>query len=551
MSNLPLNKDIPSSERTPLVEWLLNIIAEQQQIIDKLSLLVCQLETKVENLDEQLLVAKKLKGKPKIRPSTLNQTEERTLGESKRAGSEKRSKKTNFVADEERVIEPVELPLGSKFNGYREYDVQDLILKRHNIRFLLAEYVTDDGKTIVGKLPEEYLGHYGVTLRGFVLYQHHQCRVPQPIIVEQLRELGIDISSGQVNRLLVCDKESFHAEQKEVLSAGLETAEYVHTDDTGARHQGKNGYCTVIGNDLFTYFSSSESKSRDNYLRILRATHQDFVLNEYSRSYLITQQLSLSTMVKLQFSNVSISHTDEEWQDYLNLLGITSQSGVKLVTEAALLGSAIEHGLSPEMILLSDGARQFAILVHALCWVHAERGIRRLKGVTAQQLIEIESVQDALWEYYRQLKAYRDFPSETEKQRLTERFDEIFGKRYKNHYGLNLAMQQFCAHKEELLRVLDAPQLPLHTNAAEADIREYVTRRKISGGTRHDDGRRARDTFTGLKKTCRKLAYSFWQYLISRLKGDESIPYLPDVIRAHAALKNEVFSIPIEATILT
>jgi len=203
------------------------------------------------------------------------------------------------------------------------------------------------------------------------------------------------------------------------------------------------------------------------------------------------------------------------------------------------------------MIILSDGARQFAILVHALCWVHAERGIRRLKGVTAQQLIEIESVQDALWEYYRQLKAYRDFPSETEKQRLTERFDEIFGKRYKNHYGLNLAMQQFCAHKEELLRVLDAPQLPLHTNAAEADIREYVTRRKISGGTRHDDGRRARDTFTGLKKTCRKLAYSFWQYLISRLKGDESIPYLPDVIRAHAASKNEVFSIPIEATILT
>ncbi|MEH2052503.1 IS66 family transposase [Nostoc sp.] len=256
-------------------------------------------------------------------------------------------------------------------------------------------------------------------------------------------------------------------------------------------------------------------------------------------------------MVKLQFDNISISQTDEEWQAYLKQLGITSQSGVKLVTEAALLGSAIEHGLSPDMIILSDGAKQFAILVHALCWVHAERGIRRLKGVTTQQLIEIESVQDALWEYYHQLKAYRDFPSETEKQRLTERFDEIFGKRYKNHYGLNLAMQQFCAHKEELLRVLDAPQLPLHTNAAEADIREYVTRRKISGGTRHDDGRRARDTFTGLKKTCRKLAYSFWQYLISRLKGDESIPYLPDVIRAHAALKNEVFSIPIEATILT
>ena len=138
----------------------------------------------------------------------------------------------------------------------------------------------------------------------------------------------------------------------------------------------------------------------------------------------------------------------------------------------------------------------------------------------------------ALWVYYRELKAYQDLPFPQARERLQERFDEIFGQRYPHHYGLNLAMQQFCAHKEELLRVLDVPQLPLHTNAAEADIREYVTRRKISGGTRHEDGRRARDTFTGLKKTCRKLAYSFWHYLLSRLRGDDSVPYLPDVIRA-------------------
>ena len=151
-----------------------------------------------------------------------------------------------------------------------------------------------------------------------------------------------------------------------------------------------------------------------------------------------------------------------------------------------------------------------------------------------------------------------------EKQRLYERFDEIFGKRYPHHYGLNLAMQQFCAHKQELLRVLEAPQVqgglpgeaspgntpPLHTNAAESDIREYVTRRKISGGTRHEDGRRARDTFTGLKKTCRKLAYSFWQYLTSRLRGDGSVPYLPDVIRSRATARTEGHSTPEAAVIL-
>ena len=447
--------------------------------------------------------------------------------------------------DEERIIEPEEeLPEGATFNGYREYDVQDLILHRHNIRFLLAEYVTVSGKTIVGKLPKEYQGHYGATLKSFILYQHYQCRVPQNLILEELREFGVDISAGQVNRLLIEKKDSFHIEQTQVLQTGLETADYIHTDDTGTRHQGQNGYCTVIGNDLFAYFSSSKSKSRSNYLRILRGTHQDFVLNQYSRSYLEKQQLPLCHFKKLKFEKGVIGKSDQEWKEYLKALGITSKQAIKLVTEAALLGSVIEHGVSPELIILSDGAKQFDILVHALCWVHMERSLRRLNGVTAQQRQEIEQVQETLWAYYRELKAYQEQPTPQESERLEARFDEIFGQRYPRHYGLNLAMQQFCAHKDELLRVLAFPQLPLHTNAAENDIREYVTRRKISGGTRHDDGRRARDTFTGLKKTCRKLNYSFWQYLMSRLKGDDTIPYLPDVIREKASAKNEICSIP-------
>ena len=134
-----------------------------------------------------------------------------------------------------------------------------------------------------------------------------------------------------------------------------------------------------------------------------------------------------------------------------------------------------------------------------------ERSIRRLSGVTLQHRQEIEAIQSALWIYYRQLKAYQEQPTSSERERLFNRFDEIFGQRYPHHYGLNLAMKQFGAHKSELLRVLDLPQLPLHPLAAENDLREYVTRRKISGGTRHELGRMARDTFTGLKKTCRKL----------------------------------------------
>jgi len=194
----------------------------------------------------------------------------------------------------------------------------------------------------------------------------------------------------------------------------------------------------------------------------------------------------------------------------------------------------MEKGVSEHLRILSDGAGQFNLLVHALCWVHAERALRRLPGYTARQRQNIEEMQQLLWGYYRQLQAYPENPTAENKLQLEEGFEAVFGRCYLHHASLNQVLMGFRKRKAELLAVLDCPQLPLHNNEAESDIREYVTRRKISGGTRSEAGRRARDTFVGLKKTCRKLGLSFWHFLISRLRGDGQIPPLPDVIRAKA-----------------
>ncbi len=82
--------------------------------------------------------------------------------------------------------------------------------------------------------------------------------------------------------------------------------------------------------------------------------------------------------------------------------------------------------------------------------------------------------------------------------------------------------------------VLERPDVPLHNNLSEGDVREYVTRRKISGATRSDYGRRARDTFASLKKTCCKLGISFWKYLMDCVRGDQSIEPLPALIEARS-----------------
>ncbi|OWK24529.1 hypothetical protein AJ87_21620 [Rhizobium yanglingense] len=47
------------------------------------------------------------------------------------------------------------------------------------------------------------------------------------------------------------------------------------------------------------------------------------------------------------------------------------------------------------------------------------------------------------------------------------------------------------------LKVLEHPDIPLHTNASENDIRSFVTRRKISGGTISLDGRIAATSCLG------------------------------------------------------
>ena len=112
-------------------------------------------------------------------------------------------------------------------------------------------------------------------------------------------------------------------------------------------------------------------------------------------------------------------------------------------------------------------------------------------------------------------------------------FDTIFTSNT-HSATLNQALKRLFLNKEELLLVLQRPDIPLHNNSAENAIREYVKKRKISGGTRSDPGRRARDTFVSLKKTCRKLGLSFWQYLNDRVINAGKIPSLPDLIKAQA-----------------
>jgi hypothetical protein len=516
--------DIPEAERTPLVRQLLEIIALQQERI-------LQLEERVHQLEDEIARLKGLKARPRIAPSALERHPRPPRDpKAKRPGSAKRSKTALLTVTEEVVVPLPDVPPEAVFKGYEDFVVQELILKPRVIRYRRERWLTPEGQSLLAPLPAEVLpgSHFGPDLICFILHQYHHQHVTQPLLLEQLHQLGIDISAGELCRILTEGKDGFHQEKAELLPAALAVSDYVEVDDTGARHRGHNGACTQIGNDLFAVFASTESKSRLNFLELLRRPHTDYVINETAVAYWRRQKLSAAVIDRLRRGPQAFADA-AAWHGRLRELGITSVRHVRIASEGALLGSLIAHGVSPELVVLSDGAGQYDVLAHAACWIHAERPLARLIPYSEKHRTAIAQVRGQIWDLYQDLKAYRQQPEPSRRVDLEARFDALCAQRT-GFPSIDGVLEGMRAHRGALLRVLDRPAVPLHTNLSEGHLRDYVKKRKISGSTRSELGRQARDTFASLKKTCRELGVNFWAYLQDRVRGVGQVPRLAALI---------------------
>src|SRR5210317_440265 len=485
----------------------------------------------IQLLRDEIARLKNQKPRPKIKPSRLETNPNRSKAK-KRKKRPKKSKTKKIEIHEVVSIRPDNLPDGSKLKDYQEYIVQDLIIGNWNTCYRRQRWQTPSGEYALGQLPEYVNGsHFGPTMTAFVLYQYYGCHVTQPLINEQLHELGVNISTGQINNILIKNKDQFHDEKDQILSTGLKVSGHINVDDTGARHNGQNGYCTHIGNEYFAWFKSTDSKSRINFLNLLRCEYTDFVLNDQALEYMAEQKLPEYQLSKLSCHKNKIFKNETRWTNFLKRQKIKLERHKRIATEGALIGSITHHGFNPELAIISDDAGQFKVFLHGLCWVHAERTIQKLVGYSNHQNKLLEKAKTDIWNFYRALKKYRHNPSESQKLKLETRFDNIFIRKT-GFASLDIALKRIYQNKSELLLVLDRPDVPLHNNLSERDIREYVKKRKISGSTRSDVGKRCRDIFTSLKKTCRKLGISFWQYLIDRIEYQNKYPPLAKVMES-------------------
>jgi hypothetical protein len=500
---------------------------------------VTALKTENRALKDETASLKGLPPRPSFKPSKPSGMEKASrpaAGKRKRRG---RGAKRDGEQVSREVVVGAEAPAGSRFKGYETILVRDLVLSAEVVRYRRERWVTPAGQTIVAPLPAGIVGGWGQNLRRFILACHVQGQVTTERLTALLTGIGVQISKRQVVRLMTGHLDALAREEREVLRAGLATARWITVDDTSARHANTDGTTTQIGDDRFTAFRTGPSKSRAAFLATLRAGHGDHVVNDEALAYMRGRNLAGPVIERLAQAPRKIFADSAAWSEHLAALGIdrleVTPDPVGIASEGAMWGAIRHHGQLADTVIVSDGAGQFRVGEHALCWVHAERLVHKLVPANPQQRQAVELVRQLIWWFYRDLKTWRKQPCSRRAAALRARFERIFARRT-GYVLLDRLLARLHRRKSELLRVLERPEIPLHTNGSENDIRAFVTKRKISGGTVSDAGRDARDVLLGLMKTCMKLGVSFFVYLGDRLGLPNQVPIapLPSLIRQAA-----------------
>lgn len=523
------------------------LIEENRRLKDRLDIALNSIalqQEEIQRLKNEIAILKGQKPRPKIPPSILEGAKSNDKQHNKNKlsrGKHPRRKKTrNLEIHAKNRIKPEFIPEGAILKGCQKFTIQDIILRPYNTVYELERWLLPDGTYLTGKLPQNIQGHYGPQLMSYILDQYYGCRITAPLLFAQLKEIGILISEGQLSNILIQDKEAFHQEKDDLLSAGIAATGQVQVDDTGARHRGVNGYSTVIANEYFTYVTSTDSKSRVNFLQILHGENPRYLINQDTVDYLESLKPAncLGGYLLLRAPSQSMNQT--EWEGFLIELNIRSTGEIKLATEAALFASLIASGIPKDLGVHGDDAGQFNVFVRSLCWIHEERHYRKLIPTDEVVRQAIEQIRGAIWDLYKGLQSYKLSPCKDLKAKLEKSFDSLFLEKQTASPTLNHQLAKTYAKKEELLRVLERPETPLHNNITETDAREMVIKRKVSGGTRSEEGQKCRDTFVSLKKTCMKLGISFLGYLEDRIDRVFEIPMLAKVILTRSARQSAV-----------
>jgi hypothetical protein len=503
------------------------------------------LQEQVQILRDEIARLKGQQGKPDLKPNkpALDHSSE---AQRRLPTVWQKRPKRDFLKVTRTCDVPVDLttlPSDAEFKGYEEFTVQDLKLVAETVCFRREKYYSPSTKkTYLAPLPEGYDTHFGPNLKSLSLWLGYAGNMSQAAIHSLLTCAGVNISTGQVNRLLVEGQEAFHQESQEVLLSGLSCAPWANIDDTSTRVNGRNEHCHVLGNPLFSFYHTAPRKDRQAVLSALCGGKAlTYLCNSAALAYMQIQGLSKPDRKRLLLLPQETPMSGEvllllltEFLPHLKPRQITTiQEGMAIAAYQA------QQEFPALQLLVCDAAGQFVWLTleRALCWIHDGRHYAKLMPRLAPHEKLLSDFQKDYWDFYKELLAYQKAPSAVEARRLESKFDTLFAS-VSGYDALDDRIQKTRHHKDELLMVLLHPEIPLHNNAAELAARKRVRKRDVSFGPRSDLGKNCWDTFMTLSGTASKLGVNFYHYLKDRLSKGGEVPPLAALIHERAAQLN-------------
>ena len=510
-------------------------------LIEQLNSKVKQLEEENQKLRDENNRLKGEQGKPDIKANKKIGFKKDHSSEKERKTPKEHSKKSKNksikIDREEIVVYPQEqLPVDAQFKGYEEIVVQDILLKPDNILFRKEKYYSPKTrKTYLAVLPTGYEGEFGSGIKALIMSLYYGGNMTQGKLLEFLEDIGISISAGTISNLLIKNQEHFEAEYKQVYVEGLVSSPWQHFDQTGTRVAGVSHTTNVICNPLYTIYQTTRYKDRLTVLKVLQNTTKlSFILNEMTYELLETFKVPIKWINQLKLLPQQKAFTETEFNflidEYLSKLGYIHRSRIY---ESAAIAFYHQQSTIPIIkTLLCDDAPQFKLITSdlALCWVHEGRHYKKLNPLIPCHQKLLDDFLEKFWNYYRKLLAYRDSPSQDKAYELETEFWTVFTEKT-GYEQLDERKRLTVLKVDELLLVLEHPELPLHNNPAELAARTMVQRRNISYATQTEQGTKAWDIFMSLVDTTRKLGISFFGYVRSRISQIENIPSLGTIIR--------------------
>lgn len=462
-----------------------------------------------------------------------------------RKKNRKKGKKSKLVVDKtiRCPIDKSKLPADARLHRYDKLIQQDLIIKRVNILFEVPVYYSKSTrKTYRGKLPPEYEGQFGGQLKSWIQLLHHYCDVTQGRMKSLLDNLGIQMSTGTINNVLLSQSAIMKKESEDILRSGLEQVPYAQMDGTKTFEAGQAKATQVICSPYYSVYQTMSSKSRANVIGALQGKTSGAIPLRYdalgikrlSESKVPRKDQRLLGQLLTCDKNYTLADFELILKNHAPHL-LKKESHRKVLAILALNYYEQQSDFPKAQILLSDAGHEYALIAayHGVCWIHEERHYKKMTPKLKVHQNVLSQLRGQIWDFYDKLLNFKELTVDEQnvrKQQLYEEFDEIFTQKT-DYDHLNKRLEQTFSRKEKLLCILRFPSLPLHNNLAELAIRRKVRKRDISLHTISAQGTKAQDAFMSVVETAAKLGVNALDYLYDRITNKYLMPSLAQVIK--------------------